>query len=88
MPDKSRAVVKTFQSKDQAERVLIIRRPDGLYSIGLERWRPAFEQAPAPPIPAYWAPAYERSGVYASIEIAEREACSLYPWLRRENADS
>jgi len=87
MPDNNGGVVKTLQSKDSTQRVLIFRRSDGHYSISAQRWWPASHDPPAPPIPAHWGPFPGQRGIYANLEIAEEEAYALYPWTRAEDED-
>jgi hypothetical protein len=72
-------VVKMLQAKDTKRRVLIIQRSDGHYAIRPERWC----ECDYP----HWFPTFEgNSSIFASIEIAEKEAYAILPWIRPNDA--
>ena len=77
MPDNRGAIVKILRSTDPDRRVVIVRRSDGLFAIRPENWR-TFVVKTAPP---RWVPATWASGIFATIELAEKEARFDYKWL-------
>jgi hypothetical protein len=82
MPDNREAIVKTLNAKDHSKRVLIIHRPDGYYSIRPESWDTLeYEDVSR----SLWLPIDLHSGIYATIEIVEKEACAEYPWAKGES---
>jgi len=86
-------VLTTHESPDARERVLIVRRPDGLCSY-LRQWRslvmnddpdsPIFDRGGAPP-EGEWGLPGPYCGVYDTPETAEAEAMGRVPWLAQRN---
>jgi hypothetical protein len=86
------STVKTFESSDGRERVLISRRPDGTYTYR-RLWLSA-EQPNNDPDSAIVDASEERDGtwgtpgpdcgIYDSADTAETEARQRVPWLRQQ----
>jgi hypothetical protein len=69
--------VKTIEREDGKARVCIMVRDDGLYRFYWE-----FEDED-PPYGSFWT-AQDFSGLYGTLEEAEREARLTVPWLRSQ----
>jgi hypothetical protein len=66
-------LINEITSEDGAHRILIVRRPDGLYSYRhVQDDLPEIAGVPGP-----------YCGVYDTAETAGREARARVPWLRR-----
>jgi len=83
------STVRTFNSFDGSERVLISRRPDGTYTYQ-RQWRPAMLPNSNPDNPIVdaseerqeaWGPPGPDCGIYDSADTAESEARQRVPWL-------
>jgi len=83
------STVRTFNSFDGSERVLISRRPDGTYTYQ-RQWRPAMLSNSNPDNPIVdaseerqeaWGPPGPDCGIYDSADTAESEARQRVPWL-------
>jgi hypothetical protein len=74
MPDNRGEVVKVLPGRDASTRVAIVRRTDGYYEIRPERWYENVFEGEV--IWAGWVPVFYRSGVFASVALAETEAYS------------
>jgi hypothetical protein len=83
------STVRTFNSFDGSERVLISRRPDGTYTYQ-RQWRSAMLPNSNPDSPIVdasevrqeaWGPAGPDCGIYDSADTAESEARQRIPWL-------
>ena len=72
------STVKTLESLDRRERVLISRRLDGTYTYQ-RQWLSA---ASSNNVTA-WGPPGPDCGIYDSADTAENEARQRVPWLRR-----
>jgi hypothetical protein len=86
------STVKTLESSDGRERVLISRRPDGTYTYQ-RQWRSAAlpNRDPDNPIvraneerEGAWGPLGPDCGIYDSADTAETEARQRVPWLRQQ----
>jgi len=84
------STVKTLESSDGRERVLISRRPDGTYTYQ-RQWLSAAVPNNDPDSPIVdaneeregaWEPPGPDCGIYDSADIAETEARQRVPWLR------
>jgi len=72
-------IAKIFNSADGKRRVLVLRRPDGNFNLRAEKWyRDLYE---GKLIAEGWAPIPARTSIFATLEIAEREAKARYPWI-------
>jgi hypothetical protein len=80
MPDNRGDVVKVLPGQDPLTRVVIVKRSDGHYAIRPEKWqkRVFLEGVIAP----RWVPRSQVSGIFESVELAERQAYIDYPWIR------
>jgi len=68
--------VKRFSRPDGKQDVLINRRSDGLFDLGVEM---EFEDRECEPL---WMPIeYSEQGVFDSMNTAEREAKVRFPWI-------
>jgi hypothetical protein len=83
--------VKTLESFDRRERVLIARRPDGNYTYR-RQWLSAALPNTDPDSPIIdvsqelemtWGPPGPDCGIYDSADTAENEARQRVPWLRQ-----
>lgn len=83
------STVKTLESVDHRERVLISRRPDGTYTYQ-RQWPSASLPNDDPDSPIIlageklegeWGPPGPDCGIYDTAETAENEARGLVPWL-------
>ena len=81
MPDNIGEVVSVLPSADPKRRVAIVRRSDGLFAVRPERFHTA-RWFPELVVSSRWIPINRTSGIYASAEIAEKEAYTLFPWIR------
>jgi hypothetical protein len=72
MPDNRGDCAKVLHGREKTIRVVIVRRPDGHYAIRPEQWRENlfYEGATT----ARWVPIRQVSGVFETIELAEKEA--------------
>jgi hypothetical protein len=82
------STVKTFESCDGRERVLIARRPDGTYTYQRQWLSVALPNSdPDSPVDAgnepedAWDPPGPDCGIYDSADTAENEARQRVPWL-------
>jgi hypothetical protein len=67
--------VKTFESVDGKSKLFILRRDDELYQfVGMSEQEEDGE--------SFWAPS-DYSGLFDSVQTAEREAAGNVPWLKR-----
>jgi hypothetical protein len=82
MPDNRGDIVKVLPSTDPNTRVVIVKRPDGYFAIRPEQWRARVHDANLG-IAARWMPLNRVSGIFASVELAEKEALVEYPWISR-----
>lgn len=87
MPDNAGEAVKLLAAKGEARRVAIVRRPDGLFAIRPEKLTTA-RFHPELIISEKWIPLDRASGLFASPDLAEREAYALYPWIRPKPAEA
>src|SRR5580704_7192389 len=72
MPDTDGEAAKALPGREDTVRVVIVKRPDGNYSIRPERWlKRVFHEGV---IAARWVPLNQVSGIFKTIELAEREA--------------
>jgi hypothetical protein len=76
--------VKRFVSPDGRRRVIILRRPDGLFSFTVESWSRYYDPSPedlTAPVdgPGLWGG--ETSGLYPTAASAEAEARTSVGWL-------
>jgi hypothetical protein len=85
------STIKTLESSDSRERVLISRRPDGTYTYQ-RQWLSAALPNSDPDSPIVdinqkrevtWGPAGPDCGIYDSADTAESEARQRVPWLRQ-----
>jgi hypothetical protein len=74
MPDNHGNLVKVLPSNDPSIRLAIVQRPDGYFSIRPEK----FKSFPDTTIFSRWLPAESVSGIFASIDLAEKEAYASY----------
>jgi hypothetical protein len=83
------STVKTFESFDGRERVLISRRPEGNYTYR-RQWLSAALPNDDPDSPIVnagqerempWGPPGPDCGIYDSADTAENEARQRVPWL-------
>jgi hypothetical protein len=83
------SMVKTFESFDGSERVLISRRPDGAYTYQ-RQWLSAALPNSDPDSPIVgsheqreeaWGPPGPDCGIYDSADTAKNEARQRVPWL-------
>jgi hypothetical protein len=84
----SDSILRTFESPDGLQRVIIVRRADGLCSYR-RMWRssqmnadpdsPIFMRGSGPE--GHWAPPGPYCGVYDTPETAEAEASGRVPWM-------
>jgi hypothetical protein len=90
MSDKARQdrVVESFTSPDGQERVLIVQRPDKVYSYRRQWHSAKMNNNPDSPIfeagavaPGDWGPPGPYCGIYDSQHTAEQEAFHRVPWL-------
>jgi hypothetical protein len=65
--------VRTIRSADGLRKLVVFRRPDGLFGFAGERFTEEDGYA-------FWEPA-EASGIYESAEAAERAAIAEITWL-------
>ena len=86
------SIIKTFESPDGRERVLISRRPDGAYTYR-RQWQSAalpndHPDSPLAPtsegLEGIWGPPGPDCGIYDSADTAETEAWRCVPWLRQQ----
>jgi hypothetical protein len=86
------STVKTLESYDGRERVLIARRPDGAYTYQ-RQWLSAALPNDDPDSPIIqaseelegeWGPPGPDCGIYDSADTAETEARLSVPWLRQQ----
>jgi hypothetical protein len=81
MPNNRGETVKELLGPGPLKRVLIIKRADGCYAIRPERWyQSVFEGTVAA---EGWKPLDMQSGLFASSQLAERDALATFPWLVR-----
>ena len=71
--------VKELRGRDPLRRVLIVRRADGCYTIRPERWYQNVYEGSL--VAEGWKPLDTHSGLYASSELAERDAPYRVSWL-------
>jgi hypothetical protein len=84
------STVKTLESADRRERVLISRRPDGTYTYQ-RQWLSAALPNNDPDSPIVdsreremaWGPPGPDCGIYDSADTAENEARQRVAWLRQ-----
>jgi hypothetical protein len=84
-------IVKTLESFDGRERVLISRRPDGTYTYR-RQWLSAASPDNDPDSAidtsgeryGTWGPAGPDCGIYDSADTAETEARQRVPWLKQQ----
>ena len=82
MPDNRGEIVKIIPAtNDPMRRVAIVQRQDGHYAIRPERLSTA-RWFPELVITSKWVAMELKSGIFASIELAEKEAFVLYRWIR------
>ncbi|WP_316187561.1 MULTISPECIES: hypothetical protein [unclassified Bradyrhizobium] len=83
------STIKTLESINGRERVLILRRPDGAYTYQ-RQWLSASLPNDDPDCPIIlageqlegeWGPPGPDCGIYDTVETAENEARRLVPWL-------
>jgi hypothetical protein len=83
------STIKTLESLDSCERVLILRRPDGTYTYQ-RQWLAAALPNDNPDSPIVdssqargmaWGPPGPDYGIYDSADTAENEARHRVPWL-------
>lgn len=88
--NKGDLVLKTIESPDGKERVLIVQRPDNSYSYrrqwlhNAERIDPDSPTGTEYKMEGEWGPPGPYSGIYDSTETAENEACGRVPWLKEK----
>jgi len=73
--------IKTLESPDGDERVLILQRTDGCYTFRTQRRSTASRVANANE--EGWGPPSLDYGIYDSADTAETEARQRVPWLKR-----
>jgi len=87
------STVRTFESFDGKERVLISRRPDGAFTYQ-RQWLSAAQPSCDPDSPIaiegdvreeVWGPPGPDCGIYDSADTAETEARQRVPWLRQQS---
>jgi hypothetical protein len=79
MPDNLGDAVKVLHGRDPSMRVLIVKRSDARYAIRPERWyRNELDGAV---IAQGWKPIEMQSGLFATPDLAEREAMVTFDWL-------
>lgn len=78
-------ILKVLHSPDQARRVLIVERADGHYSLQVEkRYQNVFEGTL---VAEGWQRLPDAPSVFQTVEIAEREAKTRFPWLSKDDHD-
>ena len=83
MPDNRGDIVKVLPGTDpNKRRVAIVKRPDGYFAIRPEKWRVPDATFG---IASSWVTINPRSGIFASVELAEKEAFAVYHWLKISN---
>ena len=80
MPDNRGDVVKVLPGIDPNTRVAIVKRSDGYFALRPERWLLRVHDANLGFVPR-WAPMSVVSVIYASVELAEKEAIVEYQWI-------
>ena len=76
MPDR---VAKTLNGADGKRRILLVQRADGFFRSVEQRWYQSIYEGEL--IAEGWRSLASDSSVFQSLEIAEREAKTRYPWL-------
>lgn len=91
-------LIKTFESPDGKERVLILRRSDGCYTFR-RQWRSTASRSmnvdeqvrgdriavdADAEIEHGWGPPGPDCGIYDTTDSAETEAHERVPWLKRQ----
>ena len=72
MPDNQGIPAKIIQGRENSIRIAIVKRPDGYYAVRPERWhKRVFNQGT---IAADWVPINRQSGIFETIELAEKQA--------------
>jgi len=72
-------VLKTLYSQDGTQRVLVVERSDGHYSLRVEkRYQNIYEGRL---VAEGWRPIPDAQSIFQSADIAEREARLRFPWL-------
>jgi len=85
MPAPSDTVTKILGSADGERRVLIVQRSDGRFGLAEEkRYRNIYE---GKLVAEGWMRLSTPSAIFASAEIAEREAMIHFPWLATDNLE-
>lgn len=79
MPDNRGDAVKILVGKDETVRVLIVKRDDGFYAVRPEKFKENIYEGKV--IARNWVCLNNRSGIFATAEIAETEARAAYPWI-------
>ncbi len=77
--DPNTAVAKILNSPDGRRRVLIVQRSDGRFGLAEEkRYRNVYE---GNLVAEGWMRLSAPTAIFATVEIAEREAKDHFPWL-------
>jgi hypothetical protein len=72
MPDNQGIPAKIIRGRENSIRIAIVKRPDGYYAVRPERWhKRVFNQGT---IAADWVPINRQSGIFETIELAEKQA--------------
>jgi hypothetical protein len=79
--------VETFTSADEKRRLHIFEREDGFFVFAEEYEDSEDMTEYGMGIDVFWSPGWE-SGLYGTVEDAEREARAVTPWLRDSNCDT
>ena len=80
MPDNIGDTVKVLLGGDPTMRVVIVKRIDGHYAIRPERWYR--NELDGVLVVEGWKPIERQSGLFATPDLAEREAAALFDWLQ------
>jgi hypothetical protein len=79
MPDNHGETVHILQGADSAKRVAIVKRTDACYALRPERWY--CNEWEGSIVAEGWIPIERQSGLFATPELAEREALATFDWL-------
>jgi hypothetical protein len=84
-------VLKTIESPDGRERILIVRRTDGVHSCRRQWLSAEMNSDPDSPIfergevlEGQWGAPGPYCGLYDAADIAEQETQGRVPWLRAD----
>jgi hypothetical protein len=72
MPDNQGAPAKIIPGRENSIRITIVKRPDGHYAVRPERWHKSVFDGGT--IAKGWVPLSRQSGIFETIELAEKQA--------------